>query len=96
MVTIQLLESLKRMAPFGLVTVRSKGPQARPLHSLPATVISCSRMSFHPYRYGKVNPRLAISSRATCRFQLGADQSVELSFDMSDALNFQLRVFHVC
>ena len=47
-------------------------------------------MSFHPERCGKVDPRLAISSRATCRFQLGVDQSVEFSVDMSVESEFSV------
>ena len=47
-------------------------------------------MQFHPERYVKVDSRLAIGSRATCRFQLGVDQSVEFSVDMSVESEFSV------
>ena len=57
---------------------------------LPAMVILWSRMPFYPERCGKVDPRLAISSRATCRFQLLVYQSVEFSVDMSVESEFSV------
>ena len=47
-------------------------------------------MPFHPERCGKVDPWLAISSRATYKSQLGVDQSVELSVDMSVESEFSV------
>ena len=41
-------------------------------------------MPFHPEICGKVKPRIAIISRATCRFQLGVDQSVGSEFSVED------------
>ena len=47
-------------------------------------------MPFYPERCGKVDPRLEISSRARFRFQLGVDQSVEFSVDMSVEYEFSV------
>ena len=47
-------------------------------------------MPFHPERCGKVDPRLAISSRATCRIQMGVDQLDEFSVDISVESEFSV------
>ena len=63
---------------------------------MPAMPRSWIRMPFYPERCRKVDPRLEISSRATCRFQLGVDQPVELrvnqSFQLGINQSFQLGV----